>query len=130
MPADQSQPRRAVSRVCLAGAIAGALLVVSGAIWSAVARPQSVWTAAQADEYREAAAAAHAASDAHEGAGVQGGAESSADKSAAAKQRFARIAAELENARFAKNKLGQLLVWIGLAGTAAFSVGYLASRAA
>lgn len=127
MPADQVSHRRTVPRVCLAGVALGAALLVGGGLWSALSKPRHVWSPEQAAEYSAAAAAAHAASDAHDHGDGDAHAAAEAD---VARQRFAKIATELENARFAKNKLGGLLTWIGLAATTAFGVGYLVSRSA
>lgn len=127
MPVDEVSQRRTVPLVCLAGVALGAALLVGGALWSALSKPRHVWSSEQAAEYSAAAAAAHAASDVHDHGEAGAPAATEAD---AARQRFAKIATELENARFAKNKLGGLLTWIGLAATTAFGVGYLVSRSA
>lgn len=106
-----------MATACLAAAALGLLVAVGGAVWQRSALPRHVWTVEQAQEFDAANAAMHAA---------VGRDDETAH--AAAKQRFDRIAAELHSARYAKDRLGAVLVRGGLAAAAVFSVGYLAIR--
>lgn len=101
---------------CLAGVAIGLLTALGGGVWQRTALPRHVWTIEQAKEFDAANAALHSVD------------MDDREKYAAARQRFDRVAADLQSARYAKDRLGNVLVRGGLAAAAVFSVGYLATR--
>jgi hypothetical protein len=109
--------RQTMAIACLVGAAIGLMAAISGAVWQRMALPRYVWTVEQAEEFEKANSALHAAAAGDDDAEHE-----------AAKRRFNRIAAELQSARYAKDRLGSLFIRGGLAAAAAFSVGYLAIR--
>lgn len=126
------QPRRLAPLLCLIGCGLGAMLVIAGAVWSIFGSGQAFYSPDQAKEWEEASAAWHAQTigHAHQHSPGAGGDTDREAAVAAARARFEKADAALQRARFAKNRLGPLLEWIGLAGTIAFGVGYLACRSA
>lgn len=121
--------RRAIAATCLVGVALGVLAALGGALWGRAALPRHVWTVEQSQEYNAANAALHAATVGHdrEPNGDQAGAEHHANL-AAAQQRFDRITAQLQAARYAKDRLGVTLIRGGLAAAAVFGVGYFVTR--
>jgi hypothetical protein len=121
--------RQTIAVVCLAVAGVGVLAALGGAVWQRAAHPRHVWTVEQSQEYDAANAALHAATVGHdhETNGAEAVDAHQADL-AAAQERFNRINAELQAARYAKDRLGTALIRGGLAAAALGGVGYLATR--
>src|SRR5215213_6622035 len=89
---------RVVSIVCRAGLGVGVLLVVAGALWQALAKPEDIWSESKAEEFLQARTRWHDLeySDPH-----QPSANESAERAAqrqAAQKRFEKIQAELNDA--------------------------------
>ncbi len=102
-----------------------------GVGWSILDGGRSTYLPAQADEWEQASAALHDATIGHAHEPSPDATAEDADRAAAvtaARERFDRADAALRSARFAKDRLGPLLVWIGLVTAGAFGVGYLAGR--
>jgi hypothetical protein len=132
-PSTVKPPRRPrpAAIACLVGCGLGVLLMLVGVGWSIWGDGRAAYQPAQAQEWDEASTALHAATIGHGHGPSTQGASSDGDREAAvaaARERFERADAALRSARFAKDRLGPLLVWIGLAIAAAFGVGYLAGR--
>jgi hypothetical protein len=129
--AEPSSQTRWLHRICIAGVVLGAVLVIGGLGWSMVATPAAVWSMEQAAELKAASDAVHAARS-----GIpEGGDSRAADVGktdprylAAAQARVERINAELEQARDVRDTWGQRVAAAGLAVTIACGLGYLASR--
>jgi hypothetical protein len=125
---NQKKSRRPAALACLLGCGLGVLLIVAGAAWSNLGGARMVYSPEQAKEWEEAHAAWHAASSGHTHDHATSPAASEGNHDAAletARERFERADAELESARFMKDRLGGLMIWIGLAVAGAFGVGYL-----
>ena len=116
--------RRWASRVCLAGAIVGGCLLVVGLAWKSATAPETFWSPEQAKEFAAASEALHGA----RGAAPHTHEPDSGAAADAARERFARIQAELERAQYARDEVGPLLTKIGLAAAVAFGIGYLITR--
>jgi hypothetical protein len=110
------------------------LTVLAGAVWQwrAAASPENFWSQQQAEEYAAAHDAYHASLHDHESDGAHSGhaheGEAAGGAPSEARQRFERIEAELQNAQFSRDRVGPLLMQIGVAAAIAFGVGYLVSR--
>jgi hypothetical protein len=129
--AKQQESLRGVALICLLGSGLGLLLILAGVGWSLFGGAHLVYSTEQAEEWEQANAALHAASFGHvhgQTPGTTAAADDPDAALAAARTRFERADAALQSARFVKDRLGQLLVGIGLAVTAAFGVGYLLAR--
>jgi hypothetical protein len=127
---NQQKPRQPAAIACLVGCGFGMLLILTGIGWSSFGGARLVYSPEQAKEWEEAHAAWHAASSGHVHAhspGMSTAGDPDANL-AAARERFERADAELQSARFVKNRLGFLLLWTGLAVAGAFGVGYLIVR--
>jgi hypothetical protein len=122
-----AEPRRWKPLLCVAGIGVGLLLIVCGLFWRTATTQESFWTEEQAREYKAASDALHAHGETGGAAPAEAGELN--PEVAAARERFAQIQAELEEAQFARDKVGPLLVQIGLATAVAFGVGYLVTRA-
>lgn len=127
MPRDSSGPGWA-SSVLLCGMMAGLLAAVGGVAWSIAAKPSSVWTPEQAAEFKAANDARHAATVADPAANGNGGPSPDSTAMAAAQKRFELISAQLETARAARNRWGQVAAACGLGLTILCGMGYLAIR--
>lgn len=110
----------------------GLALIAAGLAWREVVPREAYWTAEDAREYEEAAAAAHAASipghshDDADGPHAQDGASlPDADALAGAKERFQRAQDRLAAARTARNVTGRVLA---AAGAVLAALGVLALR--
>lgn len=129
--------RSLAAKASLVGLALSIALMISGVLWSQLARPEHVWSEQQAKEFLEARNALHAAS--HSGkthANHQDG-HADHDHSSAGggeaefeqvQQRFNAVRQELEAARNAKNKGGSWLIRTGLVAAACFGIVYLVSR--
>jgi hypothetical protein len=117
--------RRWAPGACLTASAVGAVLIIVGLAWKSATSPATFWSPEQAKELQEASDAMHdhTVHGDHEEAGGE-----HPDHSSAARQRLDRIQAELEQARFARDRVGPLLVTVGLAVAVAFGIGYLVSR--
>lgn len=114
--------RRWAPRLCLAGAIVGVCALAVGLVWKSTTSPATFWSREQAEEFAAASDALHGERGAkphtHD-------AEAGDPAAEAARQRFDRIQAQLERARYARDEVGPLLTKIGLAAAIAFGIGYL-----
>jgi hypothetical protein len=128
MPAVPISRVRVAHAACLAGAALGLTTIVAGLLWSKFVTPRQVWSTEKAQEYNAASDAWHAALTGSGDAGPDGRVVVDEVALAAARARFTRIQSELDSARFSKNRVGNLLVWTGLAVAGAFGVGYLIVR--
>jgi len=129
--AENGSQTRWLHRICIAGVILGAILVIAGLGWSAVATPAAVWSIEQAAELKAASDAVHAArSGIPETRGSQPVEAGKPDPRylAAAQARLERINTDLEQARHVRDTWGQWAAAAGLALTIACGLGYLASR--
>jgi outer membrane murein-binding lipoprotein Lpp len=105
---------------CLAAAAVGVLLVIAGVGWGALTDEKSFWTEEQAREFAAASDALHA----HR-SGEHSHAHAEHDEaSEGARERFERIAADLDRARYQRDEIGPMLIKVGLAATIAFGIGY------
>jgi hypothetical protein len=123
--------RRIAGLVCLAGLGLGLVMTAAGAAWSVLAGGKTLYSDEQAQEWDEASAAWHAATVGHAHGDSTKAVDHPHDRDdsvAAARERFRRADAALKSARFARDRLGPLLIWIGLAAAGAFGVGYLVTR--
>src|SRR5690348_7764383 len=127
MEAPASRPRAAVT--CLAGMGLGALMLMAGVGWSALASPATVWSPQQAEEHQAAGEALHAArrSAAPAAASPEDATASSAEL-ATAQARFDKIDAELAHAQTSRQRTGAWLVRAGLGTMILCGVGYLSLR--
>jgi len=119
-----------LTRLCVAGVIAGFALIIVGLGWSLMATPGAVWSQEQAAELKAAYDALH---DARSGIGAPrsqgiGGGEPDPRYLAAAQARLDRANAELERAQSVRDDFGRWGAASGLALTIACGLGYLASR--
>jgi hypothetical protein len=104
----------------------GVLLVIAGVGWGTLTDKKSFWTEEQAKEFAAASDAMHAhRSGEHSHAPAEHG-----DVSDVARERYERIAAELERARYQRDEVGPLLIKVGLAAAIAFGIGYGLSQRA
>ena len=120
--------RRTVRIVCQVGLVIGMLLVLAGAAWQTLAKPEHVWSPKQAEEFREARTAWH---NLQYGDPQQPSALESAGRAAqreAAQRRFEQVHDELEDAIATHRHRGTRLMHSGLAAMVLFGVGYLSSR--
>ena len=130
---NQQKSRQLAVWVCLIGCGLGVLLILAGVGWSKLGVTRIVYSPEQAKEWEEAQAALHAASSDHnhEDSTPPEAPEANPDAvMSAARERFERADAELQSARFVKDRLGPLLTVIGLAAAGAFGVGSLLARGA
>jgi hypothetical protein len=121
-------PRRWAPTACLVGACFGLVTIAVGALWKSTTTPATFWSQEQAAEYAAAHDAYHAALHGHVGAGHDQASEATSGPPPEVRERFAKIEAELQRAQFARDRVGPLLMQIGLAAAIAFGVGYLMSR--
>jgi hypothetical protein len=103
--------------------------MLGGIGWTIFGDSRLVYSTEQAEEWEKANAAWHAASIGHSHGQSPATTVSDPDAAlAAARERFERADAQLQAARFVKDRLGPLLTMIGLAVAGAFGVGYLLAR--
>ena len=129
--AENGSQTRWLHRICIAGVVLGAVLVIVGLGWSVVATPEAVWSMEQAAELKAASDAVHAArSGIPVAPDSQPGDAGKPDPRylAAAQARLERINADLEQARNVRDTWGQWAAAAGLALTIACGLGYLATR--
>jgi hypothetical protein len=112
---------------CLAGMLAGLLMLLGGLAWSQWASPRTVWSPEQATEHQAAGEALHAARRSAAPAGGESGAAESPEL-VAAQARFDAIDAKLAEAQTSRQRTGGRLVRLGLAAMVISGIGYLALR--
>ena len=120
--------RRVIGIVCQAGLIVGMMLVLGGAFWQALAKPEHVWSETKAEEFRKAQTVWH---DLQYNDPRQPSAPESAERAAqrkAAQRQFEKIQAELDVAITTHRYRGTRLMYAGLAAMVLFGVGYLSER--
>jgi hypothetical protein len=102
------------------------LLVIAGVGWGTLTDEKSFWTVEQAKEFAAASDALHA----HRSGDHSHAPAEHDEASEAARERFERIAAELERARYQRDEIGPLMIKVGLAAAIAFGIGYGLSQRA
>lgn len=116
-----------IRTIAAVGLALSLVAVMAGGIWSAVAKPEHVWSEQQARELKAATEALHATlatghthghGPAESGHAAEAHAAGTNETRQKAEQRLATIQAELEAAQYAKNRAGLLLVQVGVAGAA------------
>jgi hypothetical protein len=124
---EKGSGRRIVVIGCQIGLAMGLALVVAGALWQALARPEHVWSEAKAEEFRQAQTVWHNLQ--YDDSGLPSSERADLAKQREAAQRhFEGIQADLERAISTHRHRGTRLMYSGLAAMVFFGVGYLSAR--
>jgi hypothetical protein len=130
MPASSPLQNR-LAMASLVGLILAAGAILAGLTWSAIVRPEHVWSERQAREFIAARDALHVLGE-HEGAhhnATRGPApEPAPAELEAARQRFAKIEGELQRARTLQKHVAPRLIVVGGIAAVICTLIYLRCR--